>query len=65
MDEFTTFSVMVARIKADYRADDSYTNLGILFSPTIDIPKPDNLSVDLSVTTSMAKEPITFSVDGE
>ena len=59
------FVVSFCRLKSEYKYDDSYTNIGILFSPTVDIPKPEGLTVAITITTQLVREPITFTVDGE
>ena len=59
-------SILYYRLKADYRYDDKYTNLGILFSPTVIIPTPQNITtVDITVFTEMSREPIEFKTDGK
>ncbi|XP_067936157.1 phosphatidylinositol 4-phosphate 3-kinase C2 domain-containing subunit alpha-like [Watersipora subatra] len=63
MDELTAFSVMVARLKSDYKHDDKYTNLGILFSPTVNISTPDGLTVEVTIYTEMASQPIHFRTE--
>lgn len=53
------------RLKADYRHDDNYTNLGIVFSATMNTPSPVCLPVQVTVFTDMSADPIEFSTDGE
>ena len=55
---------MLIRLKSDYKHDDNYTNLGIHFSPTVNIPARKGLIVEITVHTEMASEPIQFKIDG-
>jgi len=52
------------RLKADYKFDDKYTNLGILLSPTINIPSNEDLLVDIIVYTEMSPSPINLHLNG-
>lgn len=62
-DESKAFCSMVSRVKFDYLSEDEYTNLGIVLSSMVAMPRPESVTVKVEVQTSFAKEPVTFPCD--
>lgn len=57
--------LLLNRLRRGFSADDHFTNVGLVVSPTLERLHEDQTSIRLSVHSDYTNKPVTFTCDGK